>query len=43
MVDVIRSFKAGKPRLDYAKTYNIINTLVGARESLAQDGKTIRL
>lgn len=43
MVDVIRSFKEGQPRLDYSKTYNIINTLVGARESLEQGGKTISL
>lgn len=41
MVDVVRSFKVGKPRLDYSKTYNIINTLVGAKESLEQDGKKI--
>ena len=43
LIDVIRSFKAGKARLDYSKTYNIINTLVGARESLEQGGKKIDL
>ncbi len=43
MVDVIRSFKAGRPRLDFLKTYNIINALVGARESLEQGGKKIDL
>lgn len=43
LIEAIRSFREGKPRLDYAKTYNIINTLVGAHESLEQDGKKIIL
>jgi len=43
LVDAIRSFKAGRPRLDFSKTYNIINALVGARESLEQGGKKIDL
>jgi predicted dehydrogenase len=41
--DVIRSFRAGKPRLDFSVTYNLINTLVGARESLDNGGQTVRL
>ena len=43
LVDVIRSFKAGKSRLDYSKTYNIINALVAAKESLENQGKKIKL
>ena len=43
LIEALRSFREGKPRLDYAKTYNIINTLVGARESLEQGGKKIVL
>ncbi len=43
LVDVIRSFKAGKARLDYSKTYNVINALVAARESLGQGGKKINV
>ncbi len=43
LVDAIRSFKAGRPRLDFSKTYNIVNALVGARESLEQGGKVISL
>lgn len=43
MVDVIRSFTASRPQLDFSKTYNIINALVGARESLEQGGKRIDL
>ena len=43
LIEAIRSFREGKPRLDYAKTYNIINALVGARESLEQGGRKIEL
>ena len=43
LVEAIRSFQQGKPRLDYAKTYNLINTLIGGRESLESGGKTIKL
>ena len=41
--DAIRSFRAGRPRLDFAKTHNLISTLIGARESLEQGGALIRL
>ncbi len=43
LIEAVRSFREGKPRLDYAKTYNIINALVGARESLEQGGRKITL
>lgn len=43
LIEAIRSFRDGTPRLDFAKTYNIINALVGARESLEQGGKKINL
>ncbi len=43
LIDVIRSFKQGKPRLDFSKTYNVISTLVAARESLERGGKKITL
>ncbi len=43
LVEAIRSFQAGQPRLEFEKTYNVIRTLVGARESLAQGGKTVEL
>jgi predicted dehydrogenase len=43
MIDAIRSFKAGSPRLEFSKTYNVINTLVGVRESLEQGGRKIIL
>ncbi len=43
LVDAIRSFREGRPRLDFSKTYNIVNALVGARESLEQGGKVISL
>ena len=43
LVDAIRSFKAGKPRLAFSKTHNIISALVAARESLENNGKKIYL
>ena len=43
LVDAIRTFRQGKPRLDFAKTYNLINTLIGGRESMEAGGKTITL
>jgi predicted dehydrogenase len=43
LIEAVRSFREGKPRLDYAKTHNVINALVGARESLEQGGKKILL
>jgi predicted dehydrogenase len=43
LIEAIRSFREGKPRLDYAKTHNIVNALIAARESLEQGGKKINL
>jgi predicted dehydrogenase len=43
LIEAVKSFKEGKPRLNFAKTYNIINALVGAKESLEQDGRKIKL
>lgn len=43
LIEVIRSFKEGRPRLDFAKTHNIISTLIAARESLENEGKKIIL
>ncbi|MBN2455991.1 MAG: Gfo/Idh/MocA family oxidoreductase [Sedimentisphaerales bacterium] len=41
--EFIRSVQAGKPRLDFAKTENIIRTLIGAQQSLENQGKSISL
>lgn len=41
--EFVRSVQQGKPRLDFAKTENIIKTLIAAQNSLEQGGKTIRL
>jgi len=41
--EFIRSVRQGKPRLDFAKTRNIIQTLIAGKESLEQNGKTIVL
>ncbi len=43
LIEFVRSVGQGKPRLDFAKTENIIRTLIGAKESLEQNGKTITL
>lgn len=43
LVEFIRSVKEGKPRLEFAKTENIIKTLIAANDSLNQFGKTINL
>ncbi|MFI4910072.1 MAG: Gfo/Idh/MocA family oxidoreductase [Sedimentisphaeraceae bacterium JB056] len=43
LIEAVRSFREGKPRLDYTKTYNVINSIVAARESLQQGGKKITL
>jgi predicted dehydrogenase len=39
----IRSVRQGKPGLDFGKTRNIIYVLIGARQSLQQNGKVISL
>ena len=43
LVEAIRSFREGRPRLDFAKTRNVIGALIAARESLEQGGKPIDL
>ncbi len=43
LVEVIRSFRAGKPRLSFAKTWNVIATLCAARESLGNGGKRVEI
>lgn len=43
LVEAIRSFRAGRPRLDFEVTRNLISTLVGAQESLERGGQTVRL
>ena len=41
LIEAVRSFRQGTPRLDFARTHNIIAALVAARESLEQNGKTM--
>jgi len=41
LVEAIRSFREGRPRLDFAVTRNVIGTLVAARESLEQGGAAV--
>lgn len=41
--EFIKSVKEGKSRLPFEKTENIIKTLIGANESLEQNGKVIDL
>jgi hypothetical protein len=43
LIEFVRSVQEGKPRLDFAKTENIIKTLIAAQESLKQCGATINL
>lgn len=43
LIEAIRSFNEGKPRLDFVKTCNVIRTLIAAKESYEQGGKTIML
>ncbi|WP_419803380.1 Gfo/Idh/MocA family oxidoreductase [Mucilaginibacter sp.] len=43
IIEFVRSVEQGKSRLDFFKTENIIRTLIAAKESLQQGGKTIRL
>ena len=43
LVEFVRSLQAGKPRTDFKITHNLINTLVGARESMNAGGKIIEL
>ncbi len=41
--EFVRSVREGKPRIPFEKTENIIRTLIGAKESLGQNGKIIDL
>ena len=43
LIEFVRSVQEGTPRLDFAKTENIIKTLIAAQESLQQGGKIITL
>ena len=43
IIEFVRSVEEGKPRLPFYTTKNIINTLIGARESLTQGGAIIQL
>lgn len=43
IIEFIRSVEEGKPRLSFEKTRAIINTLMGAMESLEKGGETIHL
>ena len=43
LIEVIRSFEQGKPRLDFEKTRNIISTLIAASQSLENGGKTVTI
>lgn len=43
IIEFVRSVHEGKPRLDFARTENVIRALIGARQSLEQGGKTIYL
>jgi hypothetical protein len=41
--EFIRSVQDGQPRLPFENTENIIRTLIGAKDSLKNGGKTIHL
>jgi predicted dehydrogenase len=43
IIEFIRSVQEGKARLSFDKTERIIRTLIGANESLEQNGKIIQL
>lgn len=43
IIEFIRSVQEGKPRLSFDKTERIVRTLIGAKESLANEGKSIDL
>lgn len=43
IIEFIRSVEEGEPRLSFEKTRAIINTLMGAMESLKKGGETIHL
>ena len=41
LLEVVRSFREGRPRLDFKKTQNVIGTLIAARESLESGGRRV--
>lgn len=43
LVEAVRSFREGRPRLDFARTRNVISALIAARESLENGGRRILL
>ena len=43
IIEFTRSVQEGKPRLDFAKTLNIVRALITAKESLEQGGKKISI
>jgi predicted dehydrogenase len=43
LIEFVRSVQQGKPRLSFARTENIIRTLIAGCQSLEQNGKTINL
>jgi hypothetical protein len=43
IIEFVRSVQEGKPRLDFAKTEQIIKTLIAGTESLKQGGKKISI
>ena len=43
LIEFVRSVRQGNPRLDFARTENIIKTLIAAKESLDHGGKTMKL
>ena len=43
IIEFLRSVEEGRSRIPFEKTYNIINTLITADESLKQGGKVIQI
>ena len=43
IIEFLRAVADGKSRIPFNKTYNIINTLISADESLRQGGTTIKI
>ncbi len=43
LIEFVKSVRQGSPRLDFAKTENVVSTLIAANESLEQGGKKILL
>ena len=41
LIEAVRSFQAGKPRLDFATTRNVVATLIAAQESLENRGRAV--